>query len=171
MLIWEYVKNFFANSLSDLCSLVVCDFPRPDLLFSSMRHLARVLLAFLLVAALPMFAQAPAASPAAAAPAMKDWFIRLIPPRPTFDKDMTEAEHKLMEQHFVHWKDLFAKGVCVFGGPVLDPKGVYGVLAIRAATEGEAHDIASGDPSVKAGLNRIEVAEMRIAFLQAATAK
>src|ERR1035438_7739048 len=68
MLIWEYVKNFFANSLSDLCSLVVCDFPRPDLLFSSMRHLARVLLAFLLVAALPMFAQAPAASPAAAAP-------------------------------------------------------------------------------------------------------
>ena len=107
MLIWEYVKNFFANSLSDLCSLVVCDFPRPDLLFSSMRHLARVLLAFLLVAALPMFAQAPAASPAAAAPAMKDWFIRLIPPRPTFDKDMTEAEHKLMEQHFVRWKDLF----------------------------------------------------------------
>ena len=70
-----------------------------------------------------------------------------------------------MEQHFVYWKDQFARGVCVFGGPVFDPKGVYGVLAIRAATEDEARALASADPSVKAGLNRIEVAEMRIAFL------
>ena len=49
------------------------------------------------------------------------------------------------------------RGVCVFGGPVFDPKGVYGVLAIRAATEDEARALASADPSVKAGLNRIEV--------------
>ena len=39
------------------------------------------------------------------------------------------------------------------------------MLAIRATTEDEARALASGDPSVKAGLNRIEVAEMRIAFL------
>ena len=71
-----------------------------------------------------------------------------------------------MEQHFLYWKDQFAKGVCLFGGPVLDPKGVYGVLAIKAATEDEARTIAAADPSVKAGVNRIEVAEMRVAFLQ-----
>jgi uncharacterized protein len=118
-------------------------------------------------------AQAPAAStnatantnPAPTAPVMKTWFLRLIPPRPTFDKDMTDAEGALMEQHFVYWKDKFDKGVCVFGGPVLDPRGVYGVLAIRAATEEEARALADGDPSVKAGLNRMEVAEMKIAFL------
>jgi len=69
------------------------------------------------------------------------------------------------EQHFVYWTDQFAKGVCLFGGPVLDPRGVYGVLAIRAASEDEARALASGDPSVKAGLNRIEIAEMKIAFL------
>jgi uncharacterized protein YciI len=96
---------------------------------------------------------------------MRSWFIRIIPPRPTFDKDTTEAEQKLMDEHFVYWKDLFAKGVCVFGGPVLDPRGVYGVLAIRAASEDEARALAAADPSVKAGVNRIEVAEMRIAFL------
>lgn len=96
---------------------------------------------------------------------MKSWFIRLIPPRPTFDKDMTESEQKLMEQHFIYWKDQFEKGVCLFGGPVLDPKGVYGVLAIRAVDETEARSIAAADPSVKAGLNRIEVAEMKVAFL------
>ena len=54
----------------------------------------------------------------------------------------------------------------MFGGPVLDPKGVYGILVIAATSEDEARDLAAADPSVKAGLNRIEVAEMRIAFLQ-----
>jgi uncharacterized protein len=110
-------------------------------------------------------AQASAAGAAAPAPATKTWFIRLIPPRPTFDKDMTEEEGKLMAQHFAYWKDLFDKGVCVFGGPVLDPKGVYGVLAIVAPSEDEARAIAAADPSVKGGLNKIEVAEIKIAFL------
>ena len=95
---------------------------------------------------------------------MKTWFVRLIPPRTTFLQDMTESEQKLMQEHFVYWKDLYAKGVCIFGGPVLDPKGPFGVLAIEAASEDEARAIASGDPSVKGGVNRIEVAEMRVAF-------
>jgi uncharacterized protein YciI len=98
-------------------------------------------------------------------PLAKTWFVRLIPPRPTFDKDMTAHEQKLMEEHFVYWKGQFDKGVCLFGGPVLDPKGVYGVLAIRAVTEAEARAIAEADPSVVAGVNRIELAEMRLAFL------
>jgi uncharacterized protein YciI len=132
-----------------------------------MKKTARFLIAALLLGATWLAAQAPAANtkPTEAAPAMKTWFLRLIPPRPTFDKDITPAEQALMDQHFVYWKDLFDKGVCVFGGPVLDPRGVYGVLAIRAASEEEARALADGDPSVKAGVNRMEVAEMRIAFL------
>jgi len=132
-----------------------------------MRSHVRLLLALLPVAVPTLGAQTPATSPAPApaAPVMKNWFVHLIPPRPTFDKDMTEAEQKLMEQHYAYWKDQFAKGVCLFGGPVLDPRGVYGVLAIRATTLDEASSIASADPSVKAGLNRIDVAEMKIAFL------
>jgi len=86
----------------------------------------------------------------------------------TFANDMTETELALMNAHFVYWKDMFEKGVCLFGGPVFDPKGVYGILAIQAATEDEARAIASADPSVKGGVNHIEVAEMRIAFLQKA---
>ena len=109
-------------------------------------------------------AQTTPASLSPALPAMKSWFVRLIPPRPTFDKDMTESEQKLMQEHFVYLKDLYAKGVCIFGGPVFDPKGVYGVLVFEAASEDEARAIASADPSVKAGVNRIEVAEMRVAF-------
>ncbi len=130
-----------------------------------MKSLVRLMLALLLVAVPSLYAQAPAASPGVAAPVLKSWFVRLIPPRPTFDKDLTDTERKLMEEHYVYWKDQFEKGVCVFGGPVLDPNGVYGVAAIRAATLDEARSIASADPSVKAGVNRIEVAEMKIAFL------
>jgi len=98
------------------------------------------------------------------APQKKSWFVRLIPPRASFPNDMTEPERKLMEDHYDYWKARFEEGICVFGGPVMDPKGVYGVLAIRAANEDEARTIASADPSVKGGLMHIEVTEMNIAF-------
>jgi uncharacterized protein YciI len=124
----------------------------------------------LALAGLALSAQTPAPNrkPVKDTASMKTWFIRIIPPRPTFDKDATAPEQALMDAHYVYWKDLFAKGVCVFGGPVLDPRGVYGVLAIEAATEDEARALAAGDPSVKAGLIHTEVAEMRAVFLHKA---
>ena len=105
------------------------------------------------------------ANPSSSAAQKKTWFVRIIPPRTTFAQDMTDPEKKLMEDHYVYWKARFEEGVCLFGGPVLDPKGVYGVLGIRAANEEEARTIAAADPSVKGGLNRIEVSEMVLAFL------
>ncbi|MGA2167061.1 MAG: YciI family protein [Terracidiphilus sp.] len=128
--------------------------------------LATMLLAAASACALaqPVAAQSAPATQASTTPARKTWFIRLIPPRPTFDKDLSEAEAKIMEQHFVYLKGLYEKGVCLFAGPVLDPKGVYGVMVIEAASEDEARAIADADPSVKAGVNRIEIAEMRVAF-------
>ena len=138
---------------------------------------APFLMAALLLGLAPVvFAQAPAANALAAAPAtnpspepaktpMKSWLIRIIPPRPTFDKDSTAAEDALMDQHFAYWKDLNEKGVCIFGGPVLDPKGVYGIIVVRAADEGGARALGEGDPSVKGGLIKIDVAEMKVAFV------
>jgi uncharacterized protein YciI len=95
---------------------------------------------------------------------MKAWFVRLIPPRTTFLQDITVSEKEVMGRHLVYLKALYDKGTLVFGGPVLDPKGVYGVLVIKAASEDEARAIAGADPSVQAGVSRIEVAEMRVAF-------
>ena len=128
------------------------------------------LLAVLAFGGLTFSAQAPSANanPKEAAPVMKTFFIRIIPPRPTFDKDASPAEQARMDAHYVYWKDLFDKGVCVFGGPVLDPKGVYGVLAVEAASEDEARALAAADPAVKAGLIHTEVAEMRAVFLHKA---
>ncbi len=131
------------------------------------RFAASLLLTMVPIVGVPLIAQLPAASPtpAQAKPATKTWFIRLLPPRPTFVEDATPAELAVMEQHFVYWKDLNEKGVCVFGGPVLDPKGAFGFLVVRAATEDEARALGEGDPSVKAGINKIEVAEMHVAFV------
>ena len=118
-------------------------------------------------------AQAPAANlqPKEAAQPMKTWLIRIIPPRPHFDQDATPAEQALMDQHFVYWKDLNAQGVCLFGGPVLDPRGVYGILVVHAATEDEARTLGNGDPAVKGGVIKIEVAEMRVVFVPKGSAK
>jgi uncharacterized protein len=141
-----------------------------------MKPLPFLFAALLLSFAPVLSAQAPAANPPATAPAltstpnpakppMKSWLIRIIPPRPTFDKDSTPAEDALMNQHFAYWKDLNDKGICIFGGPVLDPKGVFGIIVVRAATKDEASALAAGDPSVKAGLNKNEIAEMVVAFI------
>jgi uncharacterized protein len=133
---------------------------------------ARVLAAALLLGLAPtLSAQTPAADSTPSQgnpqskPAMKTWLIRIIPPRPHFDQDATPAEDALMEQHFVYWKDLNDKGVCLFGGPVLDPKAVYGILVVKATSEDEARALGEADPSVKAGVNKIEVAEIKVAFV------
>ena len=128
-----------------------------------MKNSALLILAAVVIGATAFPAQAQA--PAASSQPMKTWLIRIIPPRPHFDQDATPAEQALMDQHFVYWKDLNEKGVCLFGGPVLDPRGVYGILAVRAATEDEARALGNGDPAVKAGLIKIDVAEIRVAFM------
>jgi hypothetical protein len=99
---------------------------------------AQIVAALVLCLTPVLIAQAPVASPSEAKPMTKTWFIRLIPPRPTFAQDATPAELAVMDQHFQYWKDLNEKDVCLFGGPVLDPKGVFGILAVRAATIDEA---------------------------------
>ena len=118
-------------------------------------------------AALLAHAQAPAASsqPQEASQPTRTWLIRIIPPRPHFDQDATPSEQALMEQHFAYWKDLNEKGVCLFGAPVLDPRGVFGVIVVRAASEDEARALGEADPSVRAGVNKIDVAEMRVVFV------
>jgi uncharacterized protein len=127
-----------------------------------------IFVAALILSLLPTLYQPASAAPsdtAAAQTVGKRWLIRLIPPRPSFASDATPAEQALMEQHLTYWKDLNQKGICEFGGPVLDPKGVYGILVVRAKTEDEARALGEADPSVKSGMNKIEVAEMHVAFV------
>ena len=52
---------------------------------------------------------------------MKYFLYKLLPPRPTFPQDMTEAEGELMQEHINYWKTLVDKRIAVIFGPVADP--------------------------------------------------
>lgn len=91
---------------------------------------------------------------------MPHFMFKLIAPRPTFAMDMNEEEKKLMQQHAIYWNDLLAKGTALIYGPVLDPKGAYGLAIIEAANDMEAKAICTNDPTLKAGLHTYELYPM-----------
>ena len=86
--------------------------------------------------------------------------FRLISPRPTFPMDMTESERKVMGEHVAYWTALRDKGIAIVFGPVLDPKGVWGVAVVETSDEATARSLLANDPVEKAGLGRIEIYPM-----------
>ena len=92
--------------------------------------------------------------------------MKLIPPRTTFPGDITPAEAKLMQQHEEYWEAQFATGSVLIIGPVLDPKGAFGMAVLETATEEEARTLAMNDPSVKAGLDKVEISPMNVFLMK-----
>jgi uncharacterized protein YciI len=127
----------------------------------------RVLTAIFLICLLMSVAVMPAqngsvsASPPSATPKLQ-YFVKLIPPRPTFPADMTPQEQEIMTQHAAYWAELFKTGEVLLIGPVMDPRGAFGMAVLEVSSEAEAHEMADNDPSVKAGLNKVEVSPMHV---------
>lgn len=96
----------------------------------------------------------------AAKPEKKHFVIKLILSSPTFAQDMTGEEKDIMKQHAAYWKDKADKGIALVYGPVLYPKGVYGLGIIEVENEDDARSFAADDPMVKSGLIRIEIYPM-----------
>ena len=80
---------------------------------------------------------------------MAHFLYKLYPPRPTFPDDMTEAEGKVMQEHIAYWKDLLQKKIVVIFGPVMDPKGIYGIGVLEVADENAVRNISGNDPAIK----------------------
>ena len=81
------------------------------------------------------------------------FLYKLIPPRPTFVQDMTEAEMKVMQDHATYWKGLIDEGIAIIFGLVLDPIGPWGLGIVDVVNESEALALGTNDPAVKeAGL-------------------
>lgn len=85
---------------------------------------------------------------------------RLIPPRPSFAQDMTEAEAAIMGEHASYWQGLPERRVAVVFGPVADPAGSWGLAVVEAADEDEVRALGAADPAVGSGLARVEVLAM-----------
>jgi uncharacterized protein YciI len=66
------------------------------------------------------------------------FFLRLIPPRPSFPSDMTESEAAVMKLHVNYWQNLLDRGAVVAFGPIFEPAGPWGLGIIQAEGEAEA---------------------------------
>ena len=92
---------------------------------------------------------------------MKHFLFKLIPPRPTFPGDMTQAEAKLMREHSEYWRHLMSKGFVVVYGPVSDPKGTYGIAVLQLNDDADANALGANDPTIKANVGfRFEIHSM-----------
>lgn len=93
--------------------------------------------------------------------------------RPHDAPDLPEAElDRLQAEHLAYGADLFARGLTVVNGPLTDQSDVsLRGLAVYTVDAARALELASQDPSVRAGRLRAEVARWwtatdRIAFPQ-----
>jgi uncharacterized protein YciI len=81
---------------------------------------------------------------------VKYFFFKLIPPRPTFAQDMTDAEAAIMREHAAYWKNWMDRGRVVAFGPVADPKGGYGMGIVQLEDDSEIDSLRLNDPTIKA---------------------
>jgi hypothetical protein len=81
---------------------------------------------------------------------MKTYFLKLLPPRPTFAQDMTAAEAKLMQAHGAYWSGLMAQGIAVVFGVVGDPQVPYGIGIIELPDDADPGALTRDDPVIKA---------------------
>ena len=81
---------------------------------------------------------------------MKKYFaIYLISPRSDFPQTMTEDEKNIMGQHVTYWLEKMKKGEVFAFGPVLDPKGTYGLGIVSVTDEDELAAFIQHDPAAK----------------------
>jgi len=81
---------------------------------------------------------------------MKKYFVlKLNPSRPDFAQTMTEAEKEIMQQHVAYWKPFMQQRIMLILGPVLDPKGMYGLGIIAVDSEDEVAPLINNDPASK----------------------
>jgi len=94
--------------------------------------------------------------------AKQHFFFKLIPPRPTFPYDITEAEKRLMDEHSRYFEQQFAAGRLLLYGPVMATSGAFGLAILEVDAEADVARFGEEDPSVKGGLNRFEFHPMRV---------
>jgi len=82
---------------------------------------------------------------------MAHFLSKLIPPRPTFPLDMSEEERAVMLAHRDYWLPQVNAGLVIVMGPVLDPKGAYGVMIANVPSLRMLEDWESKDPAILSG--------------------
>jgi uncharacterized protein YciI len=80
------------------------------------------------------------------------FFVKLVPPRPTFAETMSERDASAMGEHATYWRSKMADGKALAFGPVADPAGTYGIGIIQVRDEEEARSYMENDPAIRSGI-------------------
>ncbi|MFW9882011.1 MAG: YciI family protein [Candidatus Thorarchaeota archaeon] len=84
-------------------------------------------------------------------------FYAVIKPyRPDFITNSKEEEEKIMSDHFQYLKSLLKQKKLFLAGPTLIPKDPFGIIIFETESEEEAKILLENDPSIKAGIQKIE---------------
>jgi uncharacterized protein len=86
--------------------------------------------------------------------AAKYYFLKLNPCRANFAQTMTSQENQIMQEHISYCTSFLNNGKIVAYGPVLDPKGAYGVAIMKVDDEQEVKDFIANDPA--SSINRYD---------------
>ncbi|MSU69416.1 MAG: hypothetical protein EXS39_01285 [Opitutaceae bacterium] len=98
---------------------------------------------------------------------MKYFFCKFHGPRPTFGRDTTPTEEKLLQEHVVYLRNFAEQGAVVVFGSVTDPRGFFGIVVWELPDEADINAICAGDPAIKSGLGfRYEIHPMPRAVLR-----
>jgi hypothetical protein len=85
------------------------------------------------------------------------FLYKLIPPRPSFDQDMSDSERAIMGQHIAYWKPLAERGVAIVFAPVNDPAGAWGLAVVEAENKDVVQALGLADPAITSQLARFEI--------------
>ncbi len=88
----------------------------------------------------------------ATAPASSYFFMRLVPPRPTFALDMNDEERRAMTEHVAYWTKHLEGGVAVAFGPVGDPSGPWGLGIVEVDDPAAVKELEANDPAIRANI-------------------
>jgi uncharacterized protein YciI len=89
----------------------------------------------------------------------KSFFLKLNPPRASFMMDMTAEEKSTMQKHVTYWAPYVNDGTVIVLGPVMDPKGGYGIAVVRVDSDEHLQLLLANDPAN--GMNSYEYYPMR----------
>ena len=95
----------------------------------------------------------------------ENFFITLTPPRITFVTDMSDGERDIMNRHATYWRGLLEKGIAIAFGPVMDPKGPFGMAVVEVNSADQLNEILDDDPAN--GLHKFATFPMRAVYKKA----
>ena len=74
-------------------------------------------------------------------------------------QDMNAQEKEVMQKHVAYWAPFVNDGTVIVLGPVMDPKGGFGIAVVQVDDDAQLQRLIAADPAN--GLNSYEFYPMR----------